>query len=263
MDDKDILEKAKEMRRHFETESVDEEKVQENFSDKLHSLLRSIFGDDTDAAYELVEKGHLKEWRKKAWLRNIKKVLLGKQLFYITMLIATIAFLVSEAATFYAGGEEITIGAYYKAILTELAFIFLAGYVATDKLGKWLSKGLLVGVFCLMMFVISAETLTDGVDRVSESGHIARQVETLEKQIKEKDDLIEYYIRIEWPRNATTTRIERDQLVKRLLELQDRQAEGTNEDVAKMEQYKSYGNAFFRGILLMVNILLVRRAFKL
>jgi hypothetical protein len=258
-----ILQKAEEIKSKFVSASVDENEVKESFIDKLNQLLQSIFGDDVDAAYELLEKGDLSNYRK-SYFKRLKKWIAAntKNFFYLSFMLSIVAFLVSEAVTFYSVDGVVTFKTYVKAILTELSFIFLSGYVAENKYAKVLAKGLLVGVFGLMLFVISAETLKKGTYGSEESKIIAEQIITLEQQIKEKEELIKYYVSIGWPRNATSTRLEKDKLVNDLLELKKQQSLGKNTEVTTIEKYKSYGKAFFRVILLLINMLIARRVFK-
>jgi len=258
-----ILEKADEIRSRFRSENVDEEKVQESFMGKMHELLQAIFGDDTEAAYDLLEHGDLKRWRRNSWRRKLRAFFSEpKKFFYLAMLAATVSFLVSEAVGFYAVGGVITAKTYVKAVLTELSFIFLSGYVASDRVTKWAVRGLTASVFCLMIFVISAQTVRDGISGSTESAHIASQIETLEKQVSQKQKLIEYYIKKDWPRNASVTRLEKEKLVGKLLRLKDEQAAGKNKQLTDVERYKSYGKAFFRVVLLLINFLITRRIFK-
>ena len=259
-----ILDKVEDIKKSFASASVDEEVVKSSFSEKLNSLIQSIFGDDTDSVYELLDKGDLVKYRKWAWARKIKRFITGniRNAMYFAFLASIVGFLVSEAVTFYAVDGIVTTKVYVKAILTELSFIFLSGYVADTKRMKLAARALTASVFCLMLFVISAETLKHGTAGNEESKIIATQIITLEQQIKEKEELIKYYVSIKWPRNATTTRIEKEELVKKLLGLKDEQASGKNEEVTMIEKYKSYGKAFFRVILLFINMLIARRIFK-
>jgi hypothetical protein len=55
---------------------------------------------------------------------------------------------------------------------------------------------------------------------------------------------------------------ERDELVKKLISLKEKQAEGSNTEVSDLVRYKAYGNAFFRIILLLISILITRRLFS-
>lgn len=258
----EILEKADQIQKKFKSETIDEQEVQESFLESIHGLISAIFGDDADAAYELIESGDLAKYKKRSWKRKLKNFFFSTKFFYITMLLSTVTFLVSEAVTFYAVEGVITTKTYIKAILTELAFIFLSGYVATDRLTKWAVRGLTASVFCLMLFVISAETIKVGVAGVSESNQIAAQIQILESQIDEKEKLIDFYIKKDWPRNATSTRIEKDKLINKLINLKDEQTSGKTNDITEVEQYKSYGKAFFRVILLLINFLITRRLFK-
>jgi len=263
MENDKILKAAADIKKKFASESVDEVKVKESFVEKLHALLQSIFGDETDAAYELLEKGDLSNYRK-SYLKRVTRFLSSnvKNIFYIAFMTAIVSFLVNEAAIFYAVDGVVTTNAYIQAILTELAFIFLSGYVPMEKAMKWVSRVLLGSVFCLMMFVISAETIKKGTSGSEESRIIAEQVITLEQQIKEKEKLIDYYISINWPKNASSTRLEKEVLVNKLINLKEEQSKGKNKEVSEVEVYKSYGKAAFRVILLLINLLISRRIFK-
>ena len=57
------------------------------------------------------------------------------------------------------------------------------------------------------------------------------------------------------------TRTEKEKLTTQLIDLKQQQAKGATAEVSKLVQYKAYGKAFFRVILLFISILVTRRIF--
>ena len=168
---------------------------------------------------------------------------------------------VSEAVTFYADGNAPDLKTYIKAILTEVAFIFLSGYKTSDFLNKIWVNTLRAGVFSLMLFVISSQTLLSGTKFQTNSSAIQEQVVLLEKQIDEKEKTIQFYISKGWGNSVRKLTQEKNELVQKLITLKEKQADGSNEGVSKQVVYRSYGQAFFRVILLFISVLITRRIF--
>jgi len=114
-----------------------------------------------------------------------------------------------------------------------------------------------------MIFVITSKTFMDSTKNSSNTNAIQEQIKIIEQQIKEKEKDIGYYRDVkQWPNTAKQLIKERDELVKKLIELKDKQAAGATVEVSDLIRYKAYGNAFFRVLLLFISILITRRLFS-
>jgi len=260
---KQILKQIKDLQGTYESYQVDEAEEDLSFIDKVNKLLQSIMGDGALSVYEAMNNEKLERWKKKRFSRWLKRTLVGnfQNVLYFILLSTITIFLVSEALDFYAIDGLIDTKTYIKAILTEVCFIFLSGYRAAGRYMTIWVNFLRACIFCLMMFVISSQTLSTGTSIISENKAIAQQIVLLESQITDKQTEIEYYISIKWPRNATTSRLAKEALVNKLIKLKDEQASGKNESVSKVEEYKMYGRAAFRVLLLFISVLITRRIF--
>lgn len=235
-----------------------------SFLDKLNRLVQLILNDNSFSIYHALDKESLDKWKKKRFSRWLKRSVVGnfRNFLYFLLLATITGFLVSEALSFYAIDGIITFKTYVKAILTEVCFIFLSAYQSSNKLqAAWVNL-LRAGIFSLMLFVISSQTITVGTKNISEIDKIQEQIVLLEEQIEEKNQQLKYYQEKDWPRNYTRTSIEKEELVDKLVDLKEQQIAGKNEDVSKVEEYKMYGKAFFRVLLLLISVLVSRRIFK-
>ncbi len=234
-----------------------------SFLDRLNKLVQLILNDDSFSVYVALNEESLKKWKKGRVTRWIKKAFLSnyKNLFYITFLCSITTFLVSEAVTFYADGDSADFKTYAKAILTEVSFIFLSGFKASSFIEKIWVNLLRVGVFCLMLFVISSQTLMSGTRFETNSDAIQEQVLILETQVAEKEKTIQFYIDKGWGNTVRRLTEDKNKLVDKLIELKEKQSQGSNEKVSDMVVYKSYGQAFFRVLLLLISVLITRRLF--
>jgi len=265
----EILKEAKKLKQDFEIHSETEEDVlneKMSFLDRLNDLVRIILNDNTVSVYDALSEDNLQEWnkRRKSNLYRIKSFISNnfRNSLYFLLLATITGFLVSEALNFYAVDGIISTKTYIKAILTEVCFIFLSGYRTETKAGlAWVSV-LRAGVFSLMVFAISSQVILQGTEEISNTKSIQQQIIFIEKQIKEKEKDIEYFKNIGYPKNATRVTIEKQGLVKKLINLKEQQAKGSNEEVSKVVQYKMYGKAFFRVLLLFISILITRRLFS-
>lgn len=260
---KEILQHIRDMKSLYESEPVDVVEEEMTFLDKMNRLVQLILGDDSFSLYTALDKKSLEDWKKHRFSRWLKKTIATnyKNTFYFAFLVAITAFLVSEAVTFYADGGVADFKTYVKAILTEISFIFLSGYKVSNWKEKIWTNTLRAGVFCLMLFVISSQTLMNGTQFDSNSKIIQEQILILEGQIKEKEKTIEFYITKGWGNNVRKHTEDKDKLVIKLLDLKEKQAAGSNSEVSKLVVYKSYGQAFFRVILLFISVLITRRLF--
>jgi hypothetical protein len=266
---KEIVNQIKKLRSDFEANiETEEEIVREklSFLDRLNKLVRLILDDDTISVYDALNEDNLKEWNKKrnnTWYR-IKNFIFSnaRNSLYLLLLITITAFLVSEALGFYAVDGVIGTKTYVKAILTEVCFIFLSGYRTETKIGLIWVGTLRACIFVLMMFVISNQVLLEGTKEISNTNTITQQIEFIEKQIEQKEKDIKYFKEIGYPKNATRVTIEKQELVKKLILLKDKQAQGSNEKVSKVVEYRMYGRAAFRVLLLFISVLITRRIFS-
>lgn len=264
-DYKNIIESVGKIRSKFRTAMQDEEENELSYLDELNGLIKRIFKDDPTDVYSTLSEEGLKKWKKKRFRRWFMQKIRGfsiRNVLYFLLLATITGFLVSEALGFYAVEGVITTKTYVKAILTEVCFIFLSGYRSSGMLQMWWVNLLRVSMFGLMMFVISSQTFMTGARSISEADIIQQQIVTLQKQIKEKEDQMEHYKEINWPRNYTTTRLEKEKLVTKLIALQEEQAKGKNETVTDVERANIYGKAAFRVLLLLISVLITRRLFK-
>ena len=259
----EILQHIKDIKAKYHAEPVDIVEEEMSFIDKLNRLVQLILNDDSFSVYTALEDSSLEKWKKKRFSRWLKKTIVTnyKNSFYFVFLTSITAFLVSEAVTFYADGNMADFKTYIKAILTEVSFIFLSGYKASDWIQKIWVNILRAGVFSLMLFVISSQTIMGGTKFDTSSKAIQEQIQILEAQIKEKEKTIQFYMDKGWGVNVRKHTDDKNKLVEKLIDLKDRQAEGSNAEVSKLVVYKSYGQAFFRVLLLLISVLITRRLF--
>jgi hypothetical protein len=259
----EILQHIKDIKGLYEAKPVDIVEEEMSFLDKMNRLIQLILNDDSFSVYTALEKESIENWKKKRFSRWLKKTIVSnyKNTFYFLFLVSITAFLVSEAVTFYADGNIADFKTYVKAILTEVSFIFLSGYKVSDLKQKLWVNSLRAGVFALMLFVISSQTLMNGTKFDTNSTAIQEQIVVLEEQIEAKEKMIQFYIDKGWGNNARKQADEKNELVKKLLDLKEQQAKGANEKVSALVVYKSYGQAFFRVLLLLISVLITRRLF--
>jgi len=262
-DDK-LLKSANRIRDKFKTEFIDESDAAEmSFIDALDGHIKDLLGDNHKDIYTTLNEERLKKWHKSRWKRLTKIVFSKSSLLFCFLGVVTL-FLMTEALDFYAVDGSITFRTYVKAALTEAAFIFLSVYRTSGKL-QMLSVGFMrAALFSLMLFVISSGVIFTGTNIRSEISNLAEQIKIVEIQVAEKQKEINYYISIKWPRNATTSRLEKEKLVAKLLEIKQTQiSEKKNESVSDLVLYQTYGRAVFRTLLLLISVLISRKLFKI
>ena len=261
---KEILQHIKEIKADYEATPEDVVEEEMSFLDRLNRLVQLVLNDDGFSIYTALDKQSMENWKKKRFSRWLRKTIVTnyKNTFYLVFLVAITTFLVSEAVTFYADGNVADFKTYSKAILTEVAFIFLNGFRTSETLQKIYVNALRAGIFSLMLFAISSQTILSGALYQTNSSAIQEQVQILEKQIAEKEQTIQFYINKGWGNNVKRLAAEKEKLVNKLLELKDKQAQGSNEKVSNLVVYKSYGQAFFRVLLLLISVLITRRLFS-
>jgi len=262
---KEILDQIKDLKSKYESKNIDRVEEEFTFLDKVNKLIQLILNDNSFSVYEVLEEDKLKRWHKnriKRWLKGLFANKL-KSLGYLSFLVFITGFLVSQSVNFYAGNHAIVPGTYVKAILTEISFIFLSGYNPNNKLQAIGVNFLRVGIFGLMMFVISAQTISNGTKDISQNEYIDQQIVLIKKEIQDKDKQIVYYKDVKnWPVTSKQLIKEKDKLVNQLIELQKQEAQGHNKNMSKVEKYKIYGRAFFRILLLFISVLISRRMFS-
>jgi len=265
-EDKELLKRAELIRQGYKSIETDEEEEQLSFLDELNALVRHILKGEPIDIYTLLTPEELEKWKKAKFKRHVKRLLskIFKSHFLYFILLATITvFLVLEALPFYATAGAIVGKTYLKAILTEVCFVFLAGYRSVGRVQTVLVSILRVSIFCLMLFVISSEVTLEGARDISKIENIAGRIARLEQQIDKTENDIERYKSINWPKNMTVSIRKREELEKEVQDLRLRQeSEGASENVSQLIQYKTYGKAVFRLILMFVSVLITRRLWK-
>lgn len=262
---REILQHIKDMKTQYVARpEEDVVEAEMSFLDRLNKLSQLILNDDSFVIYKALDKESMEKWKKKRFSRWLKKTIVTnyKNTFYFAFLASITAFLVSEAVTFYADGNVADAHTYVKAILTELSFIFLSGFVSKDWKQKLWVNTLRAGVFSLMLFVISSQTILSGTKVSTNSTAIAEQVQLLEQQIAEKEKTIQFYIAKGWGNSVRKQTEDKNKLVDKLIALKEQQAQGSNEKVSDQVVYRSYGQAFFRVLLLLISVLITRRLFS-
>lgn len=261
--EQEIVDKVRKLRSSYKVELADSTEESMSFLDQINDLIRSVFNDSSLSVYTAFSEKRLEEWKEKRFTRWFKNTILGnvRNALYFILLATITGFLVSEALEFYSIDGAISTKTYVKAILTEVCFIFLSGYRSDSKLQTVGVNTLRVSIFCLMLFVITSKTFIDSEKFSSNTDAIAQQVVLLEKQIEQKEKDMEYYLKKDWPRNYSATRLEKEELVKKLIILKEEQASGATQEVSELVRYKAYGKAFFRVLLLFISVLITRRIF--
>lgn len=261
--DQEIIEKIEKLRKNYKLELEDSEKETTIFLEEINDLIGKIFKDPSMSVYTAFDKENLEKWKKSRiarFIRYLKNINL-KNIFYLLLLMTITGFLVSEALEFYSIENKITFKTYVKAILTELCFIFLSGYRSKNKTEMGIASFLRICMFSLMLFVITSKTFIDSSKTTNNTDIIQQQVIMLEKQIKQKEKDMEYYLKKDWPRNYSATRLEKEKLTTKLIQLKEKQAAGAVKEVSDLVRYKAYGKAFFRVLLLFISVMITRRIF--
>lgn len=258
----DILEHIKGMKADYESKPDDVVKAEMSFMDRLNRLVQLILNDDSFTLYTALSPESMEKWKRNRFKRWFTGLVYSKKTFYFLFLVSITAFLVGEAVTFYADGNIADFKTYVKAILTEVSFIFLSGFKSADWKQKIWVNTLRAGVFALMLFVISSQTIMSGTKFQTNSTAIQEQIEILEKQIAEKEKTIQFYIDKGWGNSVRKQTEDKNKLVDKLIALKEQQAQGSNEKVSDLVIYKSYGQAFFRVLLLLISVLITRRLFS-
>lgn len=262
--DDEIVEKINDLRQSYHVELADADEETLSFLDQINNLIRSIFNDSSLSVYTVFSQENLDKWKNRRFTRFIKNLVFGniKNMLYFLLLCTITGFLVSEALDFYAVDGVISAKTYVKAILTEVCFIFLSGYRSEGKWNTAAVMTLRASIFCLMLFAITSKTFLDSSKTVSNTDTIAQQVVLLEEQIEEKKKSIVYYRDVKkWPVTTKQLIKEKDELVKKLIVLKEKQADGATKEVSELIRYKAYGKAFFRVLLLFISMLITRRIF--
>lgn len=258
----DILEHIKGMKSDYESKPDDVVQAEMSFMDRLNRLVQLILNDESFTIYTALTPAAMEQWKRNRLKRWFTNLVSSKKTFYFLFLASITAFLVSEAVIFYADGNTADFKTYVKALLTEISFIFLSGFKSADIQQKIWVNTLRAGVFSLMLFVISSQTIMSGAKFQTNSSAIQEQIVILEKQIAEKEKTIQFYIDKGWGNSVRKQTEDKNKLVDKLIVLKDQQAQGSNEKISDLVIYKSYGQAFFRVLLLLISVLITRRLFS-
>lgn len=256
VDKEKLLDQAENIRKNYVTYNLDQDQEDFVLMDKINDLLSTIFNDNTITISYLFNPNKEKKY---LWHR-VKSSIIPKILPIILLLCIT-GFLVSEASVFYGNGQATT-GAYFKAILTEICFIFMSGYRASGYFEKLVAPLVRLGIVGLMLFVITSETFLNTKKDSQNTSILSDKVELINNQIKEKTKAIDYYLKKDWPITAKQLTAEKSKLEEELLKMKTDQQNGSNKEVSKLLEYKAYGNAFFRFLLLCISMLISRRNFR-
>jgi hypothetical protein len=260
----DLERQADRIRKGFVSVDEDEDEVNLSFLDEVNALVRVVLKDSPPDVYTLIAPEELNKWRKAKFKRQVKKILSKfsiRSLSYFILLVTITAFLVHEALPFYAEGE-ITTKTWLQAILTEVSFIFLSGFRSDSKMQDRFVPMLRASIFALMLFVITSETTMKGTKDISDIDNLADRITRLDKQIDSINKEIDYYRSSDWKWRMTQSIKTRDELEKQIQALKQQQTEQGSKEVSSLLQYKIYGKAAFRVILLMISVLITRRLFK-
>jgi len=262
-DNEDILGSVESIRRRFKTEAKrDPDAVKMSFLDEVNALVRKIFREDDVSVYDAFSPEMLEKWKRRRLRRLLSKVNPHK-IFLFLLLLTITGFLVTQALPFYALDGVISTSTWVQAILTEICFVFVSSYRAVGWFQTSIAYVARAGIFSLMLFVVSAEVLMQGTNQVNEINVIAQKIEIIQEQIKQKDDLIKFYRDKGWGNSTKKQSDEKDALLKELLNLKNQQIEGKNQEVSDIVQYKTWGKAFFRVVLILMSVLISRRLFSL
>lgn len=253
------------IRQKYEIENIDLQEEEISFLDSLNDLVSLILNDNSFSITDALNSESFKSWKKNKlsrWIKN--KFLVGyKNVFYFLFLATITLFLASQSLSFYAIAGKITFITYVKALLTEVAFIFVSGYRSSGKLQTVALTALRVSVFSLMLFVISAQTILVGTKSISQSNTIQTEINFVQKEIVEKNKEISYYRDIKnWPVTTKQIIAERDKLSQELIKLRKQQENGKTTDLNQIQKYNIYGKAIFRVLLLLISVLITRRLFS-
>jgi hypothetical protein len=261
---KEIIDQVERIRKKFRSETNTDPKAAEmSFIEEMNDIVRNIFKDEPVDIYDVLSQENLNEWKKRNnWKHKLKKNFSWNKLFMGLLLLTTTGFLVSEAAAFYSIDGVIDTSTWIKAILTEVCFVFVSSYRADTKIMSGVVNFARVGIFALMLFVVSSEVTLDGINKVNKIDVITEKIELIEDQIKKKEELINFYLKKGWGINAKQQETEKQKLVEELIKLKNQQIDGANEKSSNLEILKTWAKGFFRVVLMFINILISRRLFK-
>jgi hypothetical protein len=256
MDKEKLFKQAEDIRKEYVTYDLDQQQEEMSLLDRINDILSTIFENDTITVSYLFNPEKEQEYK---WHRFKKAII--PRIFPLVLLFALTSFLISEASLFYGDGIT-TPYAYFKAILTEVCFIFISAYRSTNWFEKAAVSLVRVGMVALMLFVITSETFLNTTKTVENTSILSERVVALERQIESKQKTIDFYLSKGWGYKVNKFEDEKSRLEKQLMELKTEQQGGSNLAVSKVVEYKAYGHAFFRFILLCISMLISRRFFR-
>jgi hypothetical protein len=266
MSDEKLDAQAEKIRKGFVSVSEEEDEISLSFLDEINALVRIVLKDDPVDIYTLLTPEELARWKKAKLKRRISKLwqkVSLQSVLYFSLLTTITLFLVNEAVSFYAQESVVSSKTYLQAVLTEICFIFLSGYRTDSRAQNVLVPVLRAFMFALMLFVITSEVTLEGAKDINKIGSITDRISRLEKQVDSTNKEIDYYKSIDWKSRMTQSITKRNDLEKQIQELKERQEkEGASEEVSGLIQYKVYGKAAFRVILMMISVLITRRLWR-
>lgn len=255
--DKNLTDKIAKFKHDYATQYIDQEQEDFLVLDRVNGIVKDILEDPEVELDYLFTEDKIK--KRNGFWSKVKKAL--PVITQSALLIAITSFLVKEAVSFYSNGEP-TLYSYYKAILTEVCFIFLASYQARSLLEKIVAPILRASLFLLMSFVISSQVILDSTKFSTSSTVVDNRVELIKKQIEDKQKTIDFYIGKGWAVSTNKHVKDKEKLQAKLDEVLSEQRSGLTGDVARVNTYKAYGNIAFRVIILMISMLISRRLFR-
>lgn len=254
---KELDHKIAKFKHDYATQYIDEEREDLLVLDRVNDIVKDILEDPEVELDHLFTEEKMKN-RNGYWARFKKSL---PTITQSVLLIAITSFLVKEAVSFYSSGEP-DLYSYYKAILTEVCFIFLASYQARSLLEKIVAPILRFSLFLLMSFVISSQVILDNTKFSTNSDVVDNRAELIKRQIEDKQKTIDFYISKGWAVSTNKHVRDKEKLQEKLDEVLSEQRSGFTGDVARVNTYKAYGNIAFRVIILMISMLISRRLFR-
>lgn len=256
MDNNKLIDQAESIRKEYVTYNLDQEREDMILLDRINDVLATIFEDNTITVAYLFSPDKEPKY---IWHRFKTRVL--PKVFPLALLFALTCFLISEASMFYGDGVA-TPYAYFKAILTEVCFIFISAYRPSNWVEKLSASFIRLSMVALMLFVITSETFLNTTKTTENASVLSDRVIAIESQIEAKQKTIDFYLTKGWGYSVNKFENEKIKLEEQLSELKSEQQGGNTVDVSKIIEYKAYGNAFFRFILLCISMLISRRFFR-
>ena len=248
--EKELQEEIEKFRKDYKVSTIDQETETVSIIERINKILFLIF-NDSSVTIENSLKGITFDK-----IAKRRKVLLSlKRIAVFSFLFSIVSFQIYESSSFYGSGAY----SIYKAILTELCFIYINQIRATTIINKVMVGTVRISIFILMLFVVSSEVITQSKTSINSNNMIDTRIEHLKEAIQEKNNTIEYYKKRDWAISVNKHEKEKSELNSELNELQNRKISGENSEMNRIEEYKLYGHIAFR-IILMVMVIIITRS---